>query len=108
MVLDAAGASFVCATGSFNTATKLGQPAPIMRRPLAQFECEATAERIRHKIVAFSREGLWFARQVPLGEARQQIRAWQHNYNHHRPHAGLGNIPPVEFMAQKRLEMPAA
>jgi putative transposase len=29
-----------------------------------------------------------------LGEARQKIRAWQHDYNHHRPHSGLGNIPP--------------
>jgi len=39
-----------------------------------------------------------------LGEARQKIRAWQHDYNHHRPHSGLGNIPPVEFMAKKGLE----
>lgn len=43
-----------------------------------------------------------------LADAREQIRAWQHDYNHHRPHSGLGNIPPVEFVAKKRLAMRAA
>jgi putative transposase len=43
-----------------------------------------------------------------LDEARQKIRDWQHDYNHHRPHSGLGNIPPAEFMAKKGLEMRAA
>ena len=43
-----------------------------------------------------------------LDEARQKIRAWQHDYNHHRLNSGLGNIPPVEFMAQNGLEMRAA
>ena len=43
-----------------------------------------------------------------LGEARQQIRAWQDDYNHHRPHSGLGNMTPAEFTALKRLEMRAA
>jgi putative transposase len=43
-----------------------------------------------------------------LGEVRKKIRAWQHDYNRHRPHSGLGNIPPAEFMAKKRLEMRAA
>ncbi|OWU75120.1 integrase core domain-containing protein [Phaeobacter sp. 22II1-1F12B] len=36
-----------------------------------------------------------------LADARQQIRARQHDYNYHRPHSGLGNIPPVEFVAKK-------
>lgn len=43
-----------------------------------------------------------------LADAREQIRAWQHDYNHHRPHSGLGNIPPVEFVAKKGLAMRAA
>ncbi len=43
-----------------------------------------------------------------LGEAREKIREWQDDYNLHRPHSSLGNIPPVEFMAKKRLEMRAA
>ena len=43
-----------------------------------------------------------------LGEARQKIRAWQHGYNQHRPHSGLGHMSPAEFMAKKGLEMRAA
>ena len=43
-----------------------------------------------------------------LEAARQKIRSWQHDYNHHRPHSGLGNIPPAEFVAMKGLEMRAA
>jgi transposase InsO family protein len=43
-----------------------------------------------------------------LAEARQKIRAWQDDYNHHRPHSGLGNMTPAEFMARKELEMRAA
>lgn len=43
-----------------------------------------------------------------LGEAREKIRAWKNDYNHHRPLSGLANIPPAEFMAKKWLEMRAA
>lgn len=43
-----------------------------------------------------------------LRHAREQINAWQHDYNHHRPHSGLGNIPPVEFAEKNGLEMRAA
>lgn len=43
-----------------------------------------------------------------LGETRQKIHAWPHDDNHHRPHSGLGNIPPAEFIAMKGLEMRAA
>ena len=43
-----------------------------------------------------------------LGDARQKIRAWQDDYNNHRPHSGLGNMTPAEFMARKGLEMRAA
>jgi hypothetical protein len=43
-----------------------------------------------------------------LADAREQIRDWQHDYNHFRPHSGLGNIPLVEFMAKEGLAMRAA
>lgn len=43
-----------------------------------------------------------------LRDAREQIRSWQHDYNHHRPRSGLGNIPPAEFAEKNRLEMRAA
>jgi len=43
-----------------------------------------------------------------LDMARQEIRAWPHDYSHHRPHSGFGKIPPAKFMAKKGLEMRAA
>jgi len=43
-----------------------------------------------------------------LEMARQEIRGRQHDYNRYRPHSGLGNIPPAEFVAKKGLEMRAA
>jgi len=43
-----------------------------------------------------------------LDAARQEIHAWPHDYNHHRPHSGYGNIPPAEFVAKMGLEMRAA
>lgn len=42
-----------------------------------------------------------------LGSAREKIRAWQLDYNYHRPHSALGSTPPVEFMTKKGLEMRA-
>jgi putative transposase len=43
-----------------------------------------------------------------LADARAQIAAWKEDYNHHRPHSALGNIPPAEFAMRMRLEMLAA
>jgi len=48
------------------------------------------------------------AKPTTLDEARQKIRAWQDDDNHHRPHSGLGNMTPAEFMARQGLEMRAA
>jgi DNA invertase Pin-like site-specific DNA recombinase len=66
-VLDAAGASFVSVTQSFNTATSMGRLTLNMLLSFAQFEREVTAERIRDKIAASKRKGLWMGGQVPLG-----------------------------------------
>ena len=65
--LDAAGASFVSGTQSFNTATSIGRLTLNMLLSFAQFEREVTAERIRDKIAASKRKGLWMGGQVPLG-----------------------------------------
>lgn len=51
-VLDAADASFVSVTQSFNTATSMGRLTLNMLLSFAQFEREVTAERIRDKIAA--------------------------------------------------------
>ncbi len=66
-VLDLAGASFVSVTQSFNTATSMGRLTLNMLLSFAQFEREVTAERIRDKIAASKRKGLWMGGKVPLG-----------------------------------------
>lgn len=66
-VLDGAGASFVSVTQSFNTATSMGRLTLNMLLSFAQFEREVTAERIRDKIVASKKKGLWMGGNVPLG-----------------------------------------
>jgi DNA invertase Pin-like site-specific DNA recombinase len=65
--LDAAKASFVSVTQSFNTATSMGRLTLNMLLSFAQFEREVTAERIRDKIAASKRRGLWMGGSVPLG-----------------------------------------
>ena len=37
-----------------------------------------------------------------LGEAREIIERWRHDYNHLRPHSSLGALTPSEFAAIKR------
>ena len=66
-ILDAAEASFVSVTQSFNTATSMGRLTLNMLLSFAQFEREMTAERIRDKIAASKRKGLWMGGNVPLG-----------------------------------------
>jgi site-specific DNA recombinase len=66
-VLDSAGASFVSITQSFNTTTSMGRLTLNMLLSFAQFEREVTGERIRDKIAASKRKGMWMGGPVPLG-----------------------------------------
>ena len=66
-VLDKAGASFVSITQSFNTTTSMGRLTLNMLLSFAQFEREVTGERIRDKIAASKRKGIWMGGPVPLG-----------------------------------------
>jgi DNA invertase Pin-like site-specific DNA recombinase len=65
--LDAAEASFVSVTQSFNTSTSMGRLTLNVLLSFAQFEREVTAERIRDKIGASKKKGLWMGGNVPLG-----------------------------------------
>jgi hypothetical protein len=65
--LDDAGASFVSVTQSCNTSTSMGRLTLNVLLSFAQFEREFTAERIRDKIAASKRKGLWMGGNVPLG-----------------------------------------
>ena len=99
--LDAAQASFVSVTQSFNTATSMGRLTLNVLLSFAQFEREVTAERIRDKIAASKKKGLWMGGTVPLGyrahgrtlkideEEAQIIRTL---YNLYRDHGSLREV----------------
>lgn len=65
--LDKAGASFVSVTQAFNTTTSMGRLTLNVLLSFAQFEREVTSERIRDKVAASKRKGLWMGGPVPLG-----------------------------------------
>lgn len=65
--LEAGGASFVSVTQSFNTSTSMGRLTLNVLLSFAQFEREVTAERIRDKIAASKKKGMWMGGPVPLG-----------------------------------------
>src|SRR5579872_5877404 len=66
-VLDKAGASFVSVTQAFNSTTSMGRLTLNVLLSFAQFEREVTGERIRDKIAASKRKGMWMGGPVPLG-----------------------------------------
>ncbi len=66
-VLDRVGASFVSVTQAFNTTTSMGRLMLNVLLSFAQFEREVTGERIRDKVAASKKKGLWMGGPVPLG-----------------------------------------
>jgi site-specific DNA recombinase len=61
------GVSFVSVTQQFNTTTSMGRLTLNVLLSFAQFEREVTSERIRDKIAASKRKGLWVGGTLPLG-----------------------------------------
>ena len=68
-LFDAHGVSFVSVTQGFNTTTSMGRLTLNVLLSFAQFEREVTCERIRDKIAASKRKGIWVGGVVPLGYA---------------------------------------
>lgn len=66
-LFDRHGVSFVSVTQQFNTTTSMGRLTLNVLLSFAQFEREVTSERIRDKIAASKRKGLWVGGVVPLG-----------------------------------------
>ena len=66
-VFDAHGVSFVSITQAFNTTTSMGRLTLNVLLSFAQFEREVTGERIRDKIAASKKKGLWMGGQPSLG-----------------------------------------
>ena len=66
-LFDAHGVSFVSVTQQFNTTTSMGRLTLNVLLSFAQFEREVTSERIRDKIAASKRKGLWVGGNVAFG-----------------------------------------
>lgn len=66
-IFDAYNASFVSVTQQFNTTTSMGRLTLNMLLSFAQFEREIAGERIRDKIAASKKKGMWMGGNVPLG-----------------------------------------
>ena len=67
-ILDARGASFVSVTQQFNPTTSMGRLTLNVLLSFAQFEREVIGERIRDKIAASKRKGMWMGGVPPLGD----------------------------------------
>src|SRR5208283_1742297 len=66
-IFDAHEVSFVAVTQQFNRTTSMGRLTLNVLLSFAQFEREVTAERIRDKIAASKRKGMWMGGTVPTG-----------------------------------------
>jgi site-specific DNA recombinase len=64
---DSKGVSFVSVTQQFNTTSSMGRLTLNVLLSFAQFEREVTGERIRDKVAASKRKGMWMGGHIPLG-----------------------------------------
>jgi DNA invertase Pin-like site-specific DNA recombinase len=72
-IFDAKGVAFVSVTQQFNTTSSMGRLTLNVLLSFAQFEREVTGERIRDKIAASKKKGMWMGGLPPLG-----YEAWDH------------------------------
>ena len=73
-IFDSHDVSFVSVTQAFNTTSSMGRLTLNVLLSFAQFEREVTAERIRDKVAASKKKGMWMGGAVPLGyEARDKL-----------------------------------
>ena len=66
-LFDSTSVTFVSVTQQFNTTTSMGRLTLNVLLSFAQFEREVTGERIRDKIAASKRKGMWMGGHPPLG-----------------------------------------
>ena len=107
-IFDRHGVSFVSVTQQFNTTTSMGRLTLNVLLSFAQFEREVTGERIRDKIAASKKKGLWMGGFVPLGYRANQRTLVIHEaeakivriiFNLYRQ---LGSVPKLEAELRKR------
>ncbi len=77
-VFDRHETSFVSITQQFNTTTSMGRLTLNILLSFAQFEREVTGERIRDKISASKKKGMWMGGKVPLGYSKEDKKLVVH------------------------------
>ena len=107
-IFDAARVSFVSVTQAFNTTSSMGRLTLNVLLSFAQFEREVTAERIRDKIAASKKKGMWMGGVVPIGycvaarkllphpEEAAQVREIFERY------LALGTVPKLQAEMDRR------
>lgn len=103
---DKRSVSFVSVTQQFNTTSSMGRLTLNVLLSFAQFEREVTGERIRDKIAASKRKGMWMGGNVPLGydlkERRLHVNASEARTVRHifRRYLRLGCVSKLKFELQ--------
>ena len=78
-VFDRHETSFVSITQLFNTTTSMGRLTLNILLSFAQFEREVTGERIRDKIAASKKKGMWMGGRPPIGYKKEYKKLVVHN-----------------------------
>ena len=100
-LFDQHGVSFVSVTQQFNTTTSMGRLTLNVLLSFAQFEREVTSERIRDKIAASKRKGLWVGGMAPLGLRHQGPQ------DHRQRDRGRARADHLPQLSQARQPQPA-
>jgi DNA invertase Pin-like site-specific DNA recombinase len=106
-VFDEHEANFVSVTQSFNTTTSMGRLTLNMLLSFAQFEREVTGERIRDKIAASKKKGMWMGGAVPIGYQKQDKKLIVHNEGSEKvnlifdKYLELGSVPKLKEYLDK-------
>ena len=100
-IFDDRGVSFVSVTQQFNTTTSMGRLTLNVLLSFAQFEREVTGERIRDKIAASKKKGMWMGGVPPLGYdvvdkklvvSQREAEAVRHIFRRYQELAGVREL----------------
>ena len=107
-IFDAQGVSFVSVTQQFNTTTSMGRLTLNVLLSFAQFEREVTGERIRDKVAASKKKGMWMGGWVPIGYDLKDRALYINKAEAEtvrtifRLYLELGNVQSVQAELEKR------
>lgn len=94
-IFDKHGTSFVSITLQFNTTTSMGRLTLNILLSFAQFEREVTGERIRDKIAASKKKGMWMSGRPPIGYKKEDKKLVVEE----------NDVPKVRMIFDKYLEL---